>query len=141
MVAQKPDVSPPDAGVCGSLLPGGVEVEGLRSLSPLTGVERLEELGDLVLPEAGKGYVNVRSLIEFRQEPGQKLLVPVPADSVQGQVEELSLLRREVNEDDRDAGQAQTPCRQQSLVAADDGAVLPPGDDGVNESKFLDAPG
>ena len=57
--------------------PGGVEVEGLRSLSPLTGVERLEELGDLVLPEAGKSYVNVLSLIEFRQEPGQKPLIPV----------------------------------------------------------------
>src|SRR5439155_11637362 len=83
--------------------------------------------------------VEIRYFLELGQQTGEQLLLPRTRDSVQSQVEDFGLVRRDVEENDRNGGRAQAPGRQQPLVAADNRAVLTPGDDWVDQTEVLDA--
>ena len=93
VIAQAPHVAPLDARVGLGGLPGGVEVERLLTVSLLAGVQPLEQLGDLVVVEAGQGEVDVRRGVEVGEQPGQQLPIPIAADPVERDVEEPGLLR------------------------------------------------
>ena len=54
----------------------------LDALALVLGVERLEELGDLVIVEAGEGEVHFGSRIQLSQEASQQFLVPGAGDLV-----------------------------------------------------------
>src|SRR5439155_21838237 len=83
--------------------------------------------------------VEIRYFLELGQQTGEQLLLPRTRDPVQSQVEDFGLVRRDVEENDRNGGRAKAPGRQQPLVAADNRAVLTPGDDWVDQTEVLDA--
>ena len=139
MVAQRPQIAARDACCRLRFLQCRVQVERFRPIPLLASVQALEQACELVLAEAGEPEVDLLHGGEVRQHPRQQLVVPVAGDLVQGQVEQARLLQGQIHVDHRDSLKAQLPRRDQALVAADDGAVLPPGDDGVDQAELLDA--
>ena len=140
MLAERPDFATFSATcpLCG--LQGGIEVEAFHPLSLLTRIEGPEQLPHLVVREAGEGEIRL-SAVEVGQQVGEQLLVPLATDLVQGDVEQLGLLGREVDEDDRDGLVAQLPGSEEPLVAADHHLVIVTGDDWVDEPELPDAAG
>ena len=94
VVAQRPELATLGAWcrTCG--LQRGVEVERLQALPLLAGLERLEELLQLVVGEAGEREVEAFDRRQVGEQAGQQLLVPVAADLVEAEVEEPRLLQR-----------------------------------------------
>jgi len=117
VVTHLPDVTARNARRPRCILPGRLQVEGLRPGSLVPRLKRLQELGDLVLAEAREADVQVGRLLQVGQQAGQELLVPVAGDLVQGQVQELGLLWREVDEHHRDGLQPQ-PARARWSVTS-----------------------
>jgi hypothetical protein len=122
-------------------LDGRVEVERLRTLALLPGIEAPDKVVDLPLGEAGQGDVDVGNDPELREKAGEELLVEAPADPVEGDPEKAGLLRAEVKPDDRHGLEADAARRDEALVAADDGVRVQPGEDGLDEAERPEAPG
>lgn len=105
----------------------------------LGGLERRQVGLDLVIVEAGHREVEIGQSVQLGKELAQLLLIPVARDLVQGEVEELGLLLRDIEEDDRDPLKAEPLRRDEPLVAADHMVAHPPDDDRVHEAELLDA--
>ena len=76
VVAQLPDIARlrDGVGLCG--IEGGVRIEVLDAFALVAGVERLEELGHLVIVETRQGEVDFWSGVQLGQEASEQLLVP-----------------------------------------------------------------
>ena len=58
-------------------------------------VQGLEELGDLVVVEAGEGEIDFRSGVQLSQEACEQLLVPGAGDPIEGQIQQPGLVARQ----------------------------------------------
>ena len=140
VVAQRPQIAARDAGCGLCFLESGVQIEVLWPLTLLAGVQGLEELRHLVLTKARERQVGTGA-IELGKHPGEQLLIPLAGDLVQGEVEQLGLFWRQVEEDIRYGFQSQLARRQQPLVSTDHYSVIVSGDDRVDEAELQDAAG
>jgi len=118
-----------------------VEVEGLRLLALLPGVEGAKDARDLVLAEAREGHIDGGVRLQIAEEPGEQLVVPITGDTVEGQTQQSRLLDADVHPDDRHRGHPESASSDQALVTADDRGVLPPDEDRLDESELAQAAG
>ena len=79
--------------------------------------------------------------LEVSEQPCEELLVPLAADAVQGQVQEVGLPGAEVQEDGGHRLVAEPPGGDEALAAARHDVVLVPGDDGLHEAELAERAG
>ena len=93
------------------------------------------------LPRTREAQVDLGARSQVGQQTSQKLLVPGSGDPIEGEPEEAGLLDRQVEPDDWDGGQAEPPGGHEALVAADDGRILPPCQNRLDEAELAQASG
>ena len=79
--------------------------------------------------------------MEVSEQPSEERLVPVAADLIERQVQEVGLFLAEVYEYDGHGLETQAPGGDEPLMAADDYVVLVSGDDWLNEAKLAQRAG
>ena len=99
--------------------------------------EPIEQVGDLGGIEPRQADVKVRDLRQPREEVGQLPLVPVAADFVEGDVECLLTLQREVDDRNIDAAYSSRRQNLESLVAADQVARAAVPDQRLDEAELI----
>jgi len=76
LVAEDPELARLRARRAGRGLEGGVEIEALDLLALLAGLERAEQVADLVLAEARQRQIDLGPGLQVGQEPGQEGVIP-----------------------------------------------------------------
>ena len=114
-----------------------VQVEPLRPGPFLPLVEAGQQILEIGLGEAAQRQVPVRRRAQVDQEAGQQVLVPCPADPVQGDVEQAGVLRGQVEQDHRHRREAGAAGGDEPLVAGDDAPVVAPRENGIDEPERL----
>ncbi len=140
MPPKDPQVAGLRQGFPGRGLEGSIEVECLRALALFARIETAQEGCDLVLAEAREPEIDTRRVLELSEEPGQELFVPAAGDLVEGQPEGPGFGRWQVDEDDRNAGQARPASGNEALVAGHDRPVEG-GKNRLDDAVVTDAPG
>ena len=118
-----------------------VEVEPLRPGPFLPLVEAGQQVLEIGLGEAAQREVPVRRGAQVDQQAGQQVGVPLPADPVQGDVEQAGVLRREVEQDHGHRGEAGAAGGDEPLVAGDQVPVGAPRQHGVDDPERGDGAG
>src|SRR5664280_3663040 len=139
VVAEDPEIAGLRARSPPRFLQRLVKVEALDVLALLAGLKLSEQILHLVLTEPRERQVDVGSRLQVSEEAGEELLVPGAADLVEGETEEPSLLDRHIEPGDGDRGQAETACRHEALVAADDRPILASGEHRLDEAELAKA--
>ena len=117
-----------------------IEVKRLGTLPPLADLEAAEQLLHLVLGEAREREVDVGRRLEVGEQPGEEGVVPGPRELVQGEPEEPGLLDRDVEPGHGHRRQPEAAGRDEALMTADDGGVLPSREDRRHEAERSQAP-
>jgi len=140
VVPELPEIAGLRAGCPPCLLQRIIEVERLGTLAPLADLEAPEQLLHLVLAEAREREVDVGRRLEVGELTGKEGVVPGAGDLVEGEPKEACLLDRDVEPDDGHARQAEPSGSDEALMAANDGAVLAAGENGLDEAELPQAP-
>src|SRR5450759_2167566 len=140
MIPELPKIAGLRAGCPPRFLERLVELAALPVLALLADFKLSEQVSDLVLTEAGEREIDVGRRLKVREQPGQELLVPGARDLVQGEPEEASLLDGDVGPGHGDAREPEPPRSNETLVAADDGPIISPGEDRLDEPGLAQAP-
>ena len=111
---------------------GFLEVEPLRPGPFLALVEAGQQILEIGLSEAAQRQVPRRRLLQVDQQAGQQVLVPRPADAVQGDVEQARVRRGQVEQDHGHRREAGTAGGDEPLVARDHAPVGAAGEHGVD---------
>ena len=114
-----------------------VQVEPLRPGPFLPLVEAGQQVLEIGLGEAAQRQVPVRRGAQVDQQAGEQVFVPLPADLVQGDVEQPGVRLGEVDQNRRHRGEPAAPRGDQPLVAGDDAPVGAPREKGIDEPKRL----
>ena len=105
---------------------GFLEAEPLRPGPFLALVEAGQQILEIGLGEAAQREVPRRRLLQVDQQAGQQVGVPLPADAVQGDVEQAGILLGDVEQDHGDGREAGTAGGDEPLVAGDHAPVGAP---------------
>ena len=121
----------------GALRQGRLEVDRLRLVALAARLQALEQPVDRALSEARHGQVEIGVTLEPGEQLRQQGLIPVPADLIQREIQQVCLLRRELHEDDGHFRDPEAPGGAQALMARDDPAVGLAGDHRIDEPEPL----